>query len=141
MTGGRGPDVCIDAVGMQADGPGPEHWYDRTRQALRPESDRPTVLRQMIESCRKGGTLSIVGVYAGVVDKFPMGAAMNKGLTLRMGQQHGQRYVNRLFEHLRKGELDSSYLMTHKLPLDEAPQGYRMFKERNDNCLRVVFAP
>lgn len=143
MTGGRGPDVCIDAVGMEADGfdTGAEYWYDRTKQALRLESDRPKVLRQMIECCRKGGTLSIVGVYGGLIDKFPMGAAMNKGLTFRMGQQHGQRYVKRLFDHIQRGELDTSYLLTHKWSLDDAPEGYRMFKEKNDNCMRVVFAP
>jgi threonine dehydrogenase-like Zn-dependent dehydrogenase len=143
MTGGRGPDVCIDAVGMEADGAdsGVDYWYDRTKQALRLETDRPRVLRQMIESCRKGGTLSIVGVYGGLIDKFPMGAAMNKGLTFRMGQQHGQRYAKRLFEHIRKGELDTSFLLTHKWSLDDGPRGYRMFKEKNDNCMRVVFAP
>ncbi len=143
MTGGRGPDVCIDAVGMEADGfdTGVEYWYDRTKQALGLENDRSGVLRQMIQCCRKGGTLSIVGVYGGFIDKFPMGAAMNKGLTFRMGQQHGQRYVKRLFEHIGKGELDPSYLLTHKWSLDDGPRGYRMFKEKNDACMRVVFAP
>ncbi len=105
------------------------------------QTDRPAVLRQMIESCRKGGTLSIVGVYGGLIDKFPMGAAMNKGLTFRMGQQNGQRYAERLFEHIRRGDLDPSYLLTHRMPLDEGPQGYRMFKEKADGCMRVVFAP
>ena len=143
MTGGRGPDVCIDAVGMEADGfdTGVEYWYDRTKQAVGLESDRPAVLRQMIACCRKGGTLSIVGVYGGVIDKFPMGAAMNKALTFRMGQQHGQRYVKRLFEHIEKGELDPSYLLTHKWSLDDGPLGYRMFKEKIDDCMRVVFTP
>ncbi|MGQ9370511.1 zinc-dependent alcohol dehydrogenase [Azospirillum sp. ST 5-10] len=143
MTGGRGPDVCIDAVGMEADGwdTGAEYWYDRTKQAVGLQSDRPAVLRQMVECCRKGGTLSIVGVYGGVIDKFPMGAAMNKALTFRMGQQHGQRYAERLFAHIEKGELDPSYLMTHKWSLDEAPRGYHMFKNKVDNCMRVVFTP
>ncbi|AWJ84634.1 glutathione-dependent formaldehyde dehydrogenase [Azospirillum sp. TSH58] len=148
MTGGRGPDVCIDAVGMEADSGGPanrglaiEDLYDRSKQALRLESDRPAVLRQMIQCCRKGGTLSIVGVYGGLIDKFPMGAAMNKALTLRMGQQHGQRYVKRLFAHIEKGDLDPSYLLTHKWALDDAPQGYRMFKDKADDCMRVVFTP
>ncbi|BAI71701.1 alcohol dehydrogenase [Azospirillum sp. B510] len=121
MTGGRGPDVCIDAVGMVA--------------------DRPAVPRQMIESCRKGGTLSIVGIHGGSIDSFPMGAAMHKGLTFRMGRQNGQRYAARLFEHVRDGALDPSYLMTHRLPLDDGPRAYRMFKEKADGCLRVVFAP
>lgn len=143
MTGGRGPDVCIDAVGMEADGfdTGLEYWYDKAKQAAGLESDRPAVLRQMIQCCRKGGTLSIVGVYGGVVDKFPMGAAMNKGLTFRMGQQHGQRYAARLFAHIEKGELDPSYLLTHRWSLDDGPRGYRMFKEKVDNCMRVVFTP
>lgn len=143
MTGGRGPDVCIDAVGMEADGydTGLEYWYDRTKQAMGLESDRPAVLRQMVECCRKGGTLSIVGVYGGMIDKFPMGAAMNKGLTFRMGQQHGQRYAERLFEHIRKGELDPSYLLTHRLSLEDGPEGYAMFKKKTDHCMRVVFAP
>ncbi|HYH18171.1 MAG TPA: zinc-dependent alcohol dehydrogenase [Azospirillum sp.] len=143
MTGGRGPDVCIDAVGMEADGfdTGVEYWYDRAKQAVGLESDRPAVLRQMIQCCRKGGTLSIVGVYGGWLDKFPMGAAMNKALTFRMGQQHGQRYAARLFAHIETGEIDPSYLLTHKWSLDDAPRGYRMFKEKQDNCMRVVFAP
>ena len=143
MTGGRGPDVCIDAVGMEADGfdTGVEYWYDRTKQAIGLETDRPAVLRQMIQCCRKGGTLSIVGVYGGFIDKFPMGAAMNKALTFRMGQQHGQRYVKRLFEHIEKSELDPSYLLTHKWSLDDGPRGYRLFKEKIDDCMRVVFTP
>lgn len=121
MTGGRGPDVCIDAVGL--------------------ETDRPTVLRQMIACCRKGGTLSIVGDYGGAIDRFPMGAAVNKALTFRMGQQHGHRYVGRLFGHIAKGELDPSYLLTHRRSLDDGPEGYAMFKAKTDGCLRVVFAP
>ena len=143
MTGGRGPDVCIDAVGMEADGfdTGVQYWYDKAKQLTGLESDRSAVLRQMIQCCRKGGTLSIVGVYGGLIDKFPMGAAMNKGLTFRMGQQHGQRYAPRLFEHIGKGELDPSYLLTHKWSLDDAPRGYRMFKEKVDNCMRVAFTP
>jgi threonine dehydrogenase-like Zn-dependent dehydrogenase len=148
MTGGRGPDVCIDAVGMDADadgvlGVGPlgegDSWYHRTRHALRLEGDRSTVLRQMVRCCRKGGTLSIVGAYGGPVDRFPMGAAMTKGLTVRMGQAQGQRYAKGLFEQIGKGELDPSYLLTHRLPLDAAPDGYRMFKEKRDGCMRVVF--
>lgn len=143
MTGGRGPDVCIDAVGMEADDDSGsvQRLYDRTRQALRLETDRAMVLRQMIRACRKGGTLSIVGVYGGLIDKFPMGAAMNKGLTFRMGQQHGQAYVKRLFDHIAKGELDPSYLMTHPMALDDGPEGYRLFKRKADSCLRAVFRP
>jgi len=99
------------------------------------------VLRQAITSCRKGGTISIVGVYGGFVDKFPMGAAMNKGLTFRMGQMHAQKYIPLLLEHLQAGRLDPSFILTHLWPLDMGPQGYDMFKTKKDNCLRVVFAP
>lgn len=141
MTGGRGPDHCIDAVGMEADSLGLEHAYDRIKQAARLETDRPAVLREAILACRKGGTVSIMGVYGGLVDKLPMGAAMNKGLTLRMGQQHGQRYVPRLLEHIAAGRLDASYLITHKLPLADAPQGYELFKNAKDDCVRAVFVP
>ncbi|HYD30211.1 MAG TPA: zinc-dependent alcohol dehydrogenase [Azospirillaceae bacterium] len=140
-TGGRGPDVCIDAVGMEAHGTGVDYLYDRTKQALRMETGRATVLREMVECCRKGGTLSIVGVYGGFLDKFPMGAAMNKGLTFRMGQQHGQRYAERLFSYIQAGALDPSYMLTHRMALEEAPWGYRLFKEKTDRCLRAVFEP
>ena len=139
-TGGRGPDACIDAVGMEAHGTSPGYAYDRVKQALYMETDRGEALRQAIIACRKGGTLSILGVY-GVMDKFPIGVIMNKGLTVRTAQQHGQRYVPRLLEHAAKGELDPSYLMTHKLSLEDGPRGYEMFKRKADNCLRVVFVP
>ncbi|MDI1480787.1 zinc-dependent alcohol dehydrogenase [Polyangium sp. y55x31] len=141
MTGGRGPDACIDCVGMEAHGTGIDYAYDRVKQAVRLETDRPTVLRQAILACRKGGTVSIMGVYGGFVDKFPMGAAMNKGLTLKMGQQHGQRYIPRLLEHIRKGELDPSYLITHRARLADGQQAYDTFKEKRDGCMRVVFTP
>lgn len=141
LTGGRGPDRCIDAVGMEAHGKGVEYTYDRVRQALRLETDRPIVLRQAIKACRKGGTLSIVGVYAGMVDKFPIGSAMNKGLTFRMGQMHAQKYIPKLLDIIAKGSIDPSYMLTHLWPLDKGPEGYQMFKEKTDNCVRVVFAP
>lgn len=141
MTGGRGPDCCIDAVGMEADSTGIEYAYDRAKTAMALETDRPYVLRQIIRACRKGGTLSIVGVYGGFIDKFPMGALMNKALTVRTGQQHGQRYAERLIEHVRKGELDCTYLISHRMTLDEAPGAYQMFKKKNDGVLRPVFAP
>jgi threonine dehydrogenase-like Zn-dependent dehydrogenase len=141
MTGGRGPDACIDAVGMEAHGTGIDAAYDRVKQAVRLETDRPTALRQAILACRKGGTVSIMGVYGGFVDKFPMGAAMNKGLTLRMGQQHGQKYIPRLLEHIRRGELDPSFLITHRASLAEGQSSYETFKEKRDGCVRVVFTP
>src|SRR5204862_3941356 len=113
MTGGRGPDACIDAVGMEAHGTGIDYPYDRVKQALRLESDRGEALRQAILACRKGGTLSILGVY-GLMDKFPIGTIMNKGLTVRTAQQHGQRYMPQLLKYVAEGKLDPSYLATHR---------------------------
>ncbi len=140
MTGGRGPDSCIDAVGMEAHGTGVGYAYDRVKQALRLETDRGTALREAILTCRKGGTLAIVGVY-GVMDKFPVGVVINKGLTVRTAQQHGQAYVPRLLEHAVRGELDPSYLATHRFPLEDAARGYEMFKNKEDGCVRAVFVP
>jgi threonine dehydrogenase-like Zn-dependent dehydrogenase len=140
MTGGRGPDACIEAVGMEAHGTSMLYKYDRTKQALGLHTDRGEALRQAIMACRKGGTLSIVGVY-GLMDKFPVGVLMNKGLTVRTAQQHGQRYVPRLLEHTQKGELDASILATHKFPLEQSPHGYEIFKNKEDGCLRAVFSP
>jgi threonine dehydrogenase-like Zn-dependent dehydrogenase len=140
MTGGRGPDACIDAVGMEAHGEGIGYAYDRAMQVLRLHTDRGQALREAIVACRKGGTLSILGVY-GVMDKFPLGVIVNKGLTVRTAQQHGQRYMPRLLEHVSRGELDPSFLMTHRMPLEEAPRGYEMFKKKIDNCVRAVFIP
>jgi len=138
LTGGQGPDACIDAVGMEAHETGYEGAYDRVKQAVRLETDRPYVLREAIQACRKGGVVSIMGVYGGVVDKFPMGAAMNKGLTLRMGQMHAQRYLDRLIGHVERGEVDPSFVVSHRMALDEAPRAYDMFKKKKDHCLRVV---
>ncbi|GHO69765.1 glutathione-dependent formaldehyde dehydrogenase [Ktedonobacter sp. SOSP1-52] len=140
MTGGRGPDACIDAVGMEAHGTGIDYIYDRAKQALRFHTDRGESLRQAIMACRKGGTLSILGVY-GLMDKFPIGVIMNKGLTVRSAQQHGQKYVPRLLDYVQKGQLDPSYLATHHFPLEEAPVGYAIFKHKEDGCVRAVFKP
>jgi threonine dehydrogenase-like Zn-dependent dehydrogenase len=140
LTGGRGPDACIDAVGMEAHGPGIGYAYDRVKQALHLETDRGTALREAIMACRKGGTLSILGVY-GAMDKFPVGVLVNKGMTVRTAQQHGQKYLPRLLEHAAKGELNPAYLATHRFPLDDAPRGYAMFKHKQDGCVRAVFAP
>ncbi len=140
MTGGRGPDACIEAVGMEAHGTGVQYAYDRTKQALHLATDRGEALRQAIVACRKGGTLVILGVY-GVMDKFPLGVMMNKGLTVRTAQQHGQKYVPRLLEHAVRGELDPSYLATHRFSLEDAPRGYEMFKKKEDGCVRAVFVP
>lgn len=140
MTGGRGPDACIDAVGMEARGGGLEYAYDRAKQALHLHTDRGEALRQAIRACRKGGVLSILGVY-GTMDKFPVGVIMNKGLTVRTAQQHGQKYVPRLLEHARRGELLPAYLISHRMPLEDAVRGYEMFKKKLDGCVRVVFEP
>lgn len=140
MTGGRGPDACIDAVGMEAHGNGVQYAYDRVKQALHLETDRGEALRQAITACRKGGTLSILGVY-GLMDKFPIGTIINKGLTVRTAQQHGQKYVPRLLELVASGKLDPSYLATHRFSLEQAPLGYEMFKTKKEGCLRAVFVP
>jgi threonine dehydrogenase-like Zn-dependent dehydrogenase len=140
LTGGRGPDSCIDAVGMEAHGEGLDYAFDRVKQGLRLETDRGQALREAILACRKGGTLSILGVY-GVMDKFPLGVIMNKGLTVRTAQQHGQKYLPRLIEHVVRGELDPSFLATHRFPLEDSPRGYEMFKNKEDGCVRSVFIP
>ncbi|HEX8463533.1 MAG TPA: zinc-dependent alcohol dehydrogenase [Abditibacterium sp.] len=140
LTGGRGPDACIDAVGMEAHGTGLDYAVDRVKQELRIETDRASALRQAILACRKGGIVSVLGVY-GLTDSFPMGSLLNKGLTMRAAQQHGQRYVPRLLEHAVKGELDAAYLATHKFSLEDAPRGYEMFRSKEDGCVRAVFVP
>ena len=140
MTGGRGPDACIDAVGMEAHGEGLLHAMDRAKQALHLASDRGQALREAIHACRKGGVLSILGVY-GLMDKFPVGVIMNKGLTVRTAQQHGQRYVPRLLELAADGKLSTRFLMTHRMPLEESVRGYEMFKKKEDGCVRAAFVP
>lgn len=140
-TGGRGPDVCIEAVGMEAHSAGPGYPYDQVKQQLRLQTDRPTAVREAIHACRKGGSVFLLGVFGGLVDKFPLGALINKGLTLRGAQQHGQRYIPMLLDRIASGELDTRHLATHELPLDEGPRGYQMFKDKADGCVRVVFRP
>ena len=141
LTGGRGPDACIDAVGMEAHFHGPSYMYDRTKQALRQETERPFALREAIMSCRNGGTVSIVGVYGGLMDKFPIGAVMNRGLTIRSGQCHVHRYLRPLLRRIEDGEIDPSYIVTHTMKLDDAPVGYETFKKKRDDCLKVVLKP
>ncbi|MDQ2696455.1 MAG: glutathione-dependent formaldehyde dehydrogenase, partial [Pseudomonadota bacterium] len=140
-TGGRGPDACIDAVGMEAHGVGLEWWYDRTKQSMRLETGRPIALRQAIMACRKGGTVSIPGVYGGLIDKIPFGAAMNKGLTLRMGQTHVHRYLRPLLERIEQGEVNPAAIITHRLGLEEAPWGYETFSHKANECVKVVLRP
>lgn len=141
MTGGRGPDACIDAVGMEAHGLGLMGLYDKLKQSTMLETDRPVALRQAIQACGKGGTVSIPGVYGGVVDKFPLGAAFGKGLTFKMGQTHMHRYMPKLLEHIQNGDIDPSFVITHRLPLDKAPEGYEMFRAKQDGCIKVVLEP
>lgn len=141
MTGGRGPDSVMDAVGMEAHGMGLEGMYDKVMQAARLETDRPNVLRQAIVACRKGGTVSVPGVYTGFVDKIPMGAFMNKGLTMKTGQTHLHRYLRPLLERVQNGDIDPSFVVTHRLPLDAAPEAYEIFKHKKDNCIKVVLKP
>ncbi len=140
-TGGRGPDVCIEAVGMEAHGTGPLYLYDQVKQQLRLQSDRPTALREAIYACRKGGSVFVLGVFGGFVDKFPLGAVMNKGLTMRGAQQHGQRYIPMILDRIARGEISTEHLATHVMPLDQGPKGYEMFKTKQDGCVRAVFEP
>ena len=140
MTGGRGPDKAIDAVGLEAHSPRPAYGYDRAKQMLKLETDRPFVLREAIMAVRNGGTVSVIGAYGGFVDKFPMGAVMNRGLTIRSGQCHVQRYTRPLLERIQSGEIDPSFVITHRLPLTEAPRGYEMFRNKLDGCEKVVLS-
>ncbi len=140
-TGGRGPDACIDAVGMESHGTSIDWWTDRAKQAARLSLDRAHVLREAIQACRKGGTLSIPGVYAGFIDQMPMGTAFAKGLTFRMGQTHIQRYLRPLLDRIQNGDIDPSLVITHRMPLDEAPQAYEIFRNKEDNCIKVVLNP
>ncbi len=140
-TGGRGSDVCMEAVGMEAHSPGPQGVYDQVKQQLGLQTDRTAAVREAVRACRKGGSVFLLGVFGGMVDKFPLGEVMNKGLTLRGAQQHGQRYIPQILEHMASGELTTEHLATHVMPLDDAPKGYRMFKDKEDGCVRAVFQP
>ena len=138
MTGGRGPDACIDAAGMEAHGHGPVYAYDRAMQAARIETDRPTALREAIMACRNGGIVSIIGVYGGFIDKFPIGSVMNRSLTIKTGQCHVHRYMKPLLERIQNGEIDPTFIITHTMPLEQAPFGYEIFKNKLDDCEKVV---
>jgi threonine dehydrogenase-like Zn-dependent dehydrogenase len=140
LTGGRGPDKCIDAVGMEAHGHGMTYAYDRLKQATMLETDRPIALREAILACRNGGVVSVIGVYGGFIDKFPMGAIMNRSLTIRSGQCHTHRYMRPLLDRIQNGEIDPSFVITHRLPLDQAARGYDMFLNKEDNCEKVVLS-
>lgn len=141
MTAGRGPDACIEAVGMEAHGMGLENVYDRAKQTLQLETGRPVALRQAILACRKGGTISMPGVFGGFVDKLPIGAMMNKGLTLKTGQTHVHRYLKPLLDRIENEEFDPSFVISHKLDLEDGPEAYRMFRDKTDKCTKVVLRP
>lgn len=143
LTGGEGPEKCIDCIGMESHVTlsMPDTVYDRTKQLLLAESDRPHVLREMIYVCRPGGLISIPGVYGGLVDKIPMGAAMNKGLTFRMGQTHVQRWTPDLLRRIEEEQIDPSFVITHEVPLDRGPEMYRTFRDKQDSCIKVVLKP
>jgi threonine dehydrogenase-like Zn-dependent dehydrogenase len=141
MTGGRGPDHCIDAVGLEAHSPSPMYAYDRAKQALMLETDRPIALRQAIQACRSGGTVSVIGVYAGVLDKFPMGTVVNRSLTIKSGQTHVQRYMRPLLERIRNREVDPRFVVTHILDLEDAPYAFKMFNGKHDHCQKIVLKP
>lgn len=141
-TGGIGPDICVDAVGMEAHGSTMlESAYDKLKTNLFMESDRPHVVRQVINCCRKGGTVSIAGVYGGLADKIPLGAMMNKGLTIKTGQTHVHKYVPKLLDYVRSGAIDPSFVVTHRVPLSEAPDAYKMFRDKREGCIKVVLDP
>jgi threonine dehydrogenase-like Zn-dependent dehydrogenase len=137
-TAGRGPDACIDAVGLEAHGHGPLFALDRTKQLLRIQPDRPTALRQAIRCCRNGGVVSLAGVYGGFIDMFPIGAIVNRSLTLRAGQCHVHRYMRPLLDRIEKGEIDPSFVVTHRLPLADAAKGFDLFVNKADGCEKVV---
>ena len=141
MTGGRGPDHCIDAVGLEGHSPGAAFIYDKIKTNLYMETDRPVALREAILACRSGGTISVAGVYGGFIDKFPMGAVVNRSLTIRSGQCHVQRYMKPLLNRIIRGDIDPRFIITHRMHLDEAPDGYDMFFKKQDECLKVVLKP
>jgi threonine dehydrogenase-like Zn-dependent dehydrogenase len=142
ITAGRGPDACIDAVGMEAHhGTTPIHAYDRAKQMARLETDRPHALRQAITTCRNGGVVSVIGVYGGFIDKFPMGSIMNRALTIRSGQCHAHRYLRPLLARIRAGEIDPTFVITHRMSLEEAPEAYRIFRDKEEDCVKVVLTP
>ena len=141
MTGGRGPDSCIEAVGMEAHGHGLQYAYDRTKQSLMLENDRPIALREAILACRNGGTLSVPGVYGGFVDKIPFGSLMNRGLTVKTGQTHVQKYLRPLLERIQKGKIDPSFVVTHHLGLEDAAEGYKTFRDKERECIKIVLKP
>ena len=138
LTAGRGPDHCIDAVGVEGHTHGVAYLHDRAKQMLRMQADRPIALREAIYSCANGGTVSVIGVYAGLIDKFPMNAVKNRSLTIKTGQCHVHRYMKPLLERIQKGEIDPTFIITHRMPLSQAAEGYKIFNDKQDNCEKIV---
>jgi threonine dehydrogenase-like Zn-dependent dehydrogenase len=142
LTGGRGPEKCIDAVGMEAHAARSlDSMVDRAKQSMLLGTDRPHVLREMMYVCRGGGTLSVPGVYGGFLDKVPFGAAMNKGLTIRTGQTHVNRWTDDLLRRITSKQIDPSFVITHKVPLAKGPEMYKTFRNKEDGCIKVVLKP
>jgi threonine dehydrogenase-like Zn-dependent dehydrogenase len=141
MTGGRGPDACIDAVGLEAHIPGLLGAYDKAKQLAMIQTEHPGALRQAIMACRNGGTVSVPGVYGGLADKFPIGAIVNRSLTIKSGQTHVHRYMEPLADMVQDGRIDPTFIITHRMQLDEAPEGYRLFRDKQDECVKVVMRP
>jgi len=141
MTGNIGPDSCMDAVGMEAHGTNLLYFVDKAKQTMRVETDRPIVLRQCIQACRKGGTVSVPGVYGGFDDKIPLGAFMNKALTMKTGQTHMMRFMKPLLDHIEKGDIDPSFVISHRVPIQQAPHMYKVFRDKQDDCTKVVLDP
>ena len=140
-TGGIGPDSCIDAVGMEAHSPGLMYAYDRAKQAMMLETDRPIALREAIMACRNGGTVSIPGVYGGFLDKVPFGSIMNRSLKIKTGQTHVQHYMKPRLDHIQKGDIDPSFVITHRMKLEDAPDGFKIFNNKEDDCIKIVLKP
>jgi len=138
LTGGRGPDACIDCVGLEAHGTGVEYVYDRVKQTFKVQLDRPIAVRDAILACRNGGIVSIMGVYAGLVDKFPLGALMNRGLTIKTGQCHVHRYMKPLLDRIQRGEIDPSFVVSHHMRLEDTPRGYDMFMHKQDDVMKII---
>ena len=141
MTGGRGPDHCIDAVGMEGHGPGFAGAYDKAKTMMMLETDRAYALRQAILACRSGGTVSVAGVYSGFIDKFPMGAVVNRSLTIKSGQTHVHKYMRPLLERIERGDIDPSFVISHRMRLDDAAEGYEIFSKKEDDCMKIVLKP
>ena len=141
LTGGIGPDSCIDAVGLEAHSSDLQGVYDTVKNALMLETDRPAVLRQAIQGVRKGGTVSIPGVYGGLLDKVPFGAAFGKGITMKMGQTNMHNYMKPLLERIEKGQIDPAYIISHRVTLDQVPEMYKIWRDKNENVTKIVIDP